>query len=389
VESQEHFRVMIAHSTGQGSAQAIDISDIFINDNDTNPTTYDLTPNSTTVSENAGNLTFTVTRSGSFPAETIYASTLLDTATSASGDYTGIVDQAISFSSGQTTASFTVHINDDSTVESQEHFRVMIAHSTGQGSTQAIDISDIFINDNDTNPTIYDLTPNSTTVSENAGNLTFTVTRSGSFPAETLYVSTLTDTASSSAGGYTRIVDQAGSFSSGQTSATFTVHINDDSVLEAQEHFRVMIAHSTGQGSAQAIDISDIFINDNDATTTYELTPNSTTVSESAGNLTFTVTRSGAGAPPPAETLYVSTLLDTASASGGDYTGIIDQPLSFSAGQTSASFTVHINDDTLIESTEHFRVMVAKTTGASSAQALDISDVNITDNDTVATSYNL
>src|SRR4029077_7007700 len=268
VESQEHFRVMIAHSTGQGSAQAIDISDIFIDNDTVTPTTYDLTPNSTTVSESAGNITFTITRSGSFPAETIYASTLFDTATSSSGDYTGIVDQAISFSSGQTTANFTVHINDDSTVESQEHFRVMIAHSTGQGSAQAIDISDIFINDNDTNPTTYDLTPNSTTVSENAGNLTFTVTRSGSFPAETIYASTLLDTATSASGDYTGIVDQAISFSSGQTTASFTVHINDDSTVESQEHFRVMIAHSTGQGSTQATDISDIFINDNDTNPT-------------------------------------------------------------------------------------------------------------------------
>ena len=77
VESSEHFRVMIAHSTGQGAAQAIDISDINITDNDTvTPTTYNLTPDTTTVNENAGNLTFTVTRSGSFPAETLYASTL-------------------------------------------------------------------------------------------------------------------------------------------------------------------------------------------------------------------------------------------------------------------------------------------------------------------------
>ena len=37
--------------------------------------TYSITPNPATVGESAGTLTFTITRSGSFPAETIYAST--------------------------------------------------------------------------------------------------------------------------------------------------------------------------------------------------------------------------------------------------------------------------------------------------------------------------
>ena len=178
---------------------------------------YSLTPASTTVSENVGNITFTVTRSGTpLTAETLFASTLFDTASSPS-DYTGIVNQSISFSSGQTSTTFTVHINDDTTVESQEHFRVMIARNTTDGSAQALDISDITITDNDTvTPTSYDLTPNSTTVSESAGNITFTITRSGSFPAETLYASTLFDTAAAP-GDYTGIVDQAVSFSSGQT----------------------------------------------------------------------------------------------------------------------------------------------------------------------------
>lgn len=131
-----------------GNRSQYQVSQSTNNDNDTNPTTYDLTPNSTRVSENAGNITFTVTRSGSVPAETIYASTLVDTATSSGGDYTGIVDQAISFSPGQTSATFTVHINDDSAVESQEHFRVMIVKSQGQSSSQAVDDTAVRVTSN-------------------------------------------------------------------------------------------------------------------------------------------------------------------------------------------------------------------------------------------------
>src|SRR2546426_138127 len=100
-------------------------------------TTYNLTPDSTTQPE-GNTITFTVTRSGSFPAETLYASTLFDTASSP-GDYNGFVDQALAFSSGQQTATFTLHLNTDSVVESTEHLRVMIAHNQNQGSAQAID----------------------------------------------------------------------------------------------------------------------------------------------------------------------------------------------------------------------------------------------------------
>jgi Ca2+-binding RTX toxin-like protein len=344
-------------------------------------TGYSLTPSSTTVTEGNSSITFTITRSGDRPAETIYASTLFDTARSP-GDYDGLVNQAITFSSGQTSKTFTVGINDDTTIESTEHFRVMIAHNTSDGSAQAIDISDIFIQDNDTPATAqYSLTPSSTTKTEGNTSITFTITRSGAFPAETIYASTLFDTAHSP-GDYDGLVNQAISFSSGQTSRTFTVDINDDNEVESTEHFRVMIAHNTSDGSGQALDISDVFIEDNDTATTaqYSLTPSSTTQVEANGSITFTITRSGAFPP---ETLYASTLFDTAS-SPSDYDGLVNFAISFASGQISKTFTVDINDDSLVESTEHFRVMIAHNTGDGSAQALDISDIFIEDNDSIS-----
>src|SRR5688500_7469835 len=96
-------------------------------------TTYELTPSSTTEAE-GGTITFTVTRSGSLPAETLYASTLFDSASSGAGDYDGFEDQAVVFSSGEDTETFTVHLNTDSlNNEGTEHFRVMIAQQQGAG----------------------------------------------------------------------------------------------------------------------------------------------------------------------------------------------------------------------------------------------------------------
>ncbi len=118
--------------------------------------TYSLTPAATTQAEDS-TITFTMTRSGSFPAETLYASTLFGTATSASGDYDGFVDKPITFTSGQQTATFTVALNTDSMVESTEQFRVMIAQSAGQSSAQALDISDVSITDTTPVDTTFDI----------------------------------------------------------------------------------------------------------------------------------------------------------------------------------------------------------------------------------------
>jgi len=341
-------------------------------------TSYSLTPASTTIIEGNTSITFTISRSGDKPAETIYASTLFDTAKSP-GDYDGLVNFVVSFSSGQTSRTFTVNINEDSVIESTEHFRVMIGHNTTDGSAQAIDISDVYIEDDDAPPSAtYSLTPASTTRTEGNSSITFTITRSGSFPAETIYASTLFDTASSPTD-YDGLVNFAVSFSSGQTSRTFTVDLNDDTLVESTEHFRVMIAHNQNDGSAQALDISDIFIEDNDTPVPaqYSLTPASTTITEGNTALTFTITRSGAF---PAETLYASTLFDTAG-SPTDYDGLVNFAISFTSGQTSRTFTVDINDDSLVEATEHFRVMIAHNQNDQSAQAIDISDIYIEDDD--------
>ncbi|MEZ5960603.1 MAG: Calx-beta domain-containing protein [Hyphomonadaceae bacterium] len=143
------------------------------------------------------------------PAETIYASTTTNQGSSNNGDYTGLLNQAITFSSGQTTRTFTVSVTDDSVVESNETFGVIIQRNTSDPVSTFLDSSTFTIQDNDTVATSYSLTPVSTTVSEGVGTITFTVTRSGGLPAETIYASTTTNQGSSNNGDYTGLLDQA------------------------------------------------------------------------------------------------------------------------------------------------------------------------------------
>ena len=113
------------------------------------PTTYAITPNPATVDEAAGSLTFTITRSGGTPAETIYASTTTAEGSLNNGDYTGIANQSVTFSSGQTSRTVSVSITNDSVVESSETFGFIVQRNTGDPVSTYLAKSSYSIVDND------------------------------------------------------------------------------------------------------------------------------------------------------------------------------------------------------------------------------------------------
>ena len=87
----------------------------------------------------------------------------------------------------------------------------------------------------------------------------------------------------------------------------------------------------------------------------YSISPGTTTVDEAAGTVSFTVTRSGL---LPVETVYVSTAQSEGTLNIGDYTGKLNEALSFASGETSKMVTVSITNDTVLESDETFGIVV-------------------------------
>src|SRR4029453_3834446 len=90
-----------------------------------------------------------ITRSGSFPAETLFASTLQDQGFSNSGDYNGILNQAVSFAAGQTTATVTASIINDTTVESDEAFSLIVQRNASDPITTFLAKTTWTIHDDD------------------------------------------------------------------------------------------------------------------------------------------------------------------------------------------------------------------------------------------------
>src|SRR5712692_5143327 len=121
-------------------------------------TSYSISPTSITVNENAGTVTFTVTRSGTLPAETIFASTTQTEGFSNSNDYTGINSQSLSFTSGQTSRTVTVSITNDSVAENDETFGFIVQRNSNDSTSTFLAKSTFTIHDDDqVQPTSYSI----------------------------------------------------------------------------------------------------------------------------------------------------------------------------------------------------------------------------------------
>jgi hypothetical protein len=101
----------------------------------TAPTTYSMTPAAASVNENAGTVTFTVTRSGGLPSESVYVSTTATEGFANSSDYTGIANQALAFAANQTSATVTVALTNDSVTEPNETFGLIVQRNATDAVT--------------------------------------------------------------------------------------------------------------------------------------------------------------------------------------------------------------------------------------------------------------
>ena len=119
-------------------------------------TTYFVSPNHATVSEGAGTLTFKVTRSGRLPAETIYFSTVHGAANgyasnSHESDYVGRANVPLAFGANVVSQDVTVTIKDDTVVEGNETFGVIVQRNTSEPVTTFLAKGDFTILDNEVN----------------------------------------------------------------------------------------------------------------------------------------------------------------------------------------------------------------------------------------------
>jgi len=322
------------------------------------------------VSENAGSVSLTVTRTGntSQPATVHYATS--DGSATAASDYNSTAGD-LAFSSGEISKTVVVQLLDDSFYEGNETFFVTL--SSPSGGDLGLAIAEVTIGENDSAPTVQFSGANYT-VNEGAGSAVVTVTKNGmtAVSATVNYVASNGTAVSGTDWGAT---SGTLSFAAAETTKEIAIPIGDDSLYESNETFNVALSAPAGAtlGSPAGATVT---ILDNDAAPAIQFTSASFSVNESGANAVITVTKTG-GTELNA-TVHYETNNGTANA-GSDYTAASGD-ITFSPSETSKDILVPILDETLFEGNESFTVSLASPSGAILGST-STTTVTIVDND--------
>lgn len=221
-------------------------------------------------------------------------------------------------------------------------------------------------------PTLPKIVIDSVVVNENAGSMVFTVSldAASSSPVAVDYAGAA-NTAQGAGVDYTLTTGTL-TIAAGNTSGTITVNINNDSLDEANENFSVQLANPIGATIQTALGVGTI--TDDDPMPTLSI--NDMSASEGDGNMNLTVTLSAASGR--------TVTVDYAAGGGTATSGGLDYTLSagtavIAAGSTTASISISLNDDALVEVAENFVVTLSDPTNATISDATGIA--TITDND--------
>jgi outer membrane protein OmpA-like peptidoglycan-associated protein len=338
---------------------------VTIIDND-GPMTVALTTAAQTASEGSGTVTVTVVAPGVSSKDVTVPFTLSGTATNLA-DYVSTASPLV-IPAGSGSATATLTLLDDSLDEPDETVVITLGLPTN-ATLGAIVAQTVTVTDNDPAPVVQ-LAAATQTVSEGAGTVTITATLSAASGRDVTVPFTLGGTAqqpSDYTAGATSILIPAGS-----TSASATLTIVDDNVIEGDETVVVTLGTPVN-ATAGVVNVETITIIDNEGPVVASLSVASQSVPESAGLVTVTVQLSGPSAVPVSVPF---TLGGTASAST-DYS-IAASPLVIAAGATSGTIALNIVDDALDESDETVVITLGTPSpgglGAPSAETITIVD---------------
>nr|WP_316829064.1 Calx-beta domain-containing protein [Pedobacter miscanthi] len=335
-----------------------------------------------TVNEGDGTATFTITLSAAVQNAFTVAYTTSDGTATAGLDYTA-TSGTLTFPAGAaagTTLTFTVPVIDDNIIEGNHTFSGVISSVTGNLVTIGTGTATTTIIDNDTS--VATITAGVDGNENGPANGTFIVTLSNPSATDTQITYTLGGTATEGTD-YSAIVTKTVIVPAGQTTATITIPVLSDAVLEGPE---TVIATLTASGNP-AVTVSNVpatinIADNNAASVSISTAP---TVNEDAGTATFTVTLSAA--VQNAFTVDYTTTNGTATA-GLDYTatnGTLTFPAGSAAGAT-LTFTVPVIDDNIVETNETFNGVISNVSGNLVTIATNTATTTIIDNDaTVAT----
>ena len=213
---------------------SLTINDVSLNEGNSGPTTFNFTV-SLDQPAAAGGVTFNIaTQDG--------------TATVADSDYVARSLTAQTIPAGQQTYNFAVTVNGDLTIEQNETFIVNVTNVTGASIGDGQGLGTI-VNDDSPSLSVNDVATNE----GNTGTTTFAFTVTSTLPAPaggiSFDIATQDGTATSASGDYVARSLTGQTIPAGQTTYTFNVTVNGDTLVEPNETFFVNISNVSANAS--------------------------------------------------------------------------------------------------------------------------------------------
>ena len=337
-----------------------------------------LSSTNVTVGESDGTATFTVTIE-SAPAEDVTVVYTTSSGTAVDGvDYTGTTG-TLTISAGETTGTVAIPITTDSSNEVTETGTLTLSNATN--AIIADDEADLnLVITDDDEPTVSIANE---TVSEANSTGTFTVTLDKTAATDVTVVYSIADGSSNGATDGTDYTAVTGTLTitAGATSGEIEVPVILDSTDEVDETATITLSSATSATISGDTTTADFVITDDD---TPVVTVANSTVTESAGSATFTVTLDQATANDVTVVYQTSNGASNGASSASDYTASTGT-LTITAGATTGEIAVPITDDVSDESTETATITLNNAVSATIDGDSTTADLVITDDD----DYNL
>ncbi|MBK7001379.1 MAG: hypothetical protein IPH35_15810 [Rhodoferax sp.] len=365
-ETDETFTLTLSSPNGAifpSSAPSISATATITNDD---TPIVSLTSSTTSIAEGdsgSTQLNFTVNLSNAAASEITVSYATTDGTAIAGSDYVS-TKNTVGFAPGETSKTISVPILGDTSVESDETFKLTLSSPSGAVLGSVVSTTATIINDD---KPVVTLTPTSVSVTEgNSGSkqLDFTVNLSiaPSTPITVDYA-TANGTAKIEDSDYRSVSGTIG-FAPGETSKTISVPILGDTSVEGDETFTLALSNPSGAKLGSFTSATATILNDDTLVT---ISPPSNTITEGdsgSQNLSFIVSLSSANTSTV--TVKFATADGSASA-GSDYTNpntITNGALTFLPGLTSKVINVPVLGDTNVEDNETFTVTLSNASNA-------------------------
>jgi hypothetical protein len=385
IEGEEKITLTLHNQTGSVTLGSPNVANINISDNDAPviPGTLQFSMSGFNVSENGIEATVTVTRTGGSDGAVSVVFATSDGTAVVSEDYTAASGTLNWNDQEAGSKTFAVAINDDTDNEGDETVVLTLSNPTGGATLGTTDMATLTILDNDTSSQHGSLqfSVSGYYVWENDGSFSVTVTRTNGDDGEVTVDFGTSDGTAVVGGDYDEMSGLL-TWADGESGdKTFDVNIIDDSDSEDDETVVLTLSNTTGGAVLGTPSSATLTIQDNDVSQqhgTLQFSASAYSVSETAGEVTITVTRTGGSDGDI--TVHYETGDGTAVVNDDYYENIGD--LDWGDGDTaSKTFVVAIEDDFEEEGDETLNISLTSPVGGATLGSIQNATVTILDDE--------